>query len=209
MSDCVVVRVSSISENDVWFICTGIENNKSYKLKLQNLKESLVDTIKSSLGEFRLVVHVVQGDVVRISRRSQNRAVFKSLEELSRVVSFAKANMTSEKYNLIKNLSKNCAGIEKYNELVPSELNTELSELIHSSNMNQTVKKDLFFKTYSSAGHQNISELLSLLIREHDVKVVYVGNSCFRLEIKSSYTDEVIKLIDSIPKIKAEVRLFD
>ncbi len=209
MSDCVVVRVSSISENNIWFICTGIENEKSYKLKLQNLKGSLVDSIKLSLGEFRLVVNVVQGDIIKISKRAQNRAIFKSLEELSRVISFAKNNMSSEKYDLIKNLSRNCAGIEKYNELIPPVLNKELSDLINQSNMNQTVKKDLFFKTYSSGGHQTICELLISLIKEHDVGVVYVGNSCFRLEIKSSYTEEVIKLIESVPKIKAEIRLFD
>jgi hypothetical protein len=209
MSDCVVVKVSNISENNVWFLCTGIQNNKVYRLKIENLKDGLVKTIKDSLGVFRLVVNIMQNDVVKISKRADNRAVFKSLEELSRVVSFAKINMDHIKYEKIKSLSVNCAGIEKYNELIDKDLNDELCALIDESNSNQTIKKDLFFKTYGSSGHEHILELTTDLIKKYLVGIVYVGNSCFRLQIKSSSVDEVVKLIESISKIKAEIRLFD
>lgn len=209
MSKFKVVRVIDVSESKNWYTCEDVESNAEFRLKSTGLKPSLLTVINKNLGGYILVVKEISGDTVKISRRTQCRAVYNSLNQLNSIVIFAKKVLSPENSAKVKQVSHRCAGIQRYNELIQPELKHLLESKAAEVNSSSTLKKYIFYKTYSSTGYYSVIDFLTSLMKNYSVRVIYTGNSTFKISFYAVDLVEISKLVAGVPVTKAEILFSD
>jgi hypothetical protein len=209
MSKFKVVRVISVSESKNWYTCEDVESKSKFRLKSSGLKSSLLNMIDRNLGGYILVVKEINSDTVKISSRTQCRAIYNSLNQLNKIVEFAKKVLSPENSARVKQISYSCAGIQRYNQLIQPEIKQKLELKATEVNSNSILKKYIFYKTYSSTGYHSVIDFLTSLMRDYTVRVVYVGNSTFRISFFAVDLIQITRLVSGVPVTKAEILFSD